>query len=56
MYVLSRKGNIKVSLTKLGRDVVDWIYLHDDKDHGRAVVIKVMNLQVLRNEENLVTV
>ena len=53
--VLSWEGNMKVSLTKLGWVVVDWIYLHDDKDRGRAVLNKVMNLQVLWNAGYLVT-
>jgi hypothetical protein len=35
-----------VGLTKIGGDVLDWIYMDGDKDHRLALVNKVMNLGV----------
>jgi hypothetical protein len=38
--------NIKIDLREIGWDGVDWIYLAQDRDHWRALVNTVMNLQV----------
>jgi hypothetical protein len=38
--------NIKMDLTKIGWDGVDWIELAQDRDQWRALVNTVMNLQV----------
>jgi hypothetical protein len=38
--------NIKMDLREIGRDVVDWIELAQDRDQWRAVVNTVMNLRV----------
>jgi hypothetical protein len=35
-----------MSLKGLGWGVVDWIYLAQDKDQGRALINTVMNLRV----------
>jgi hypothetical protein len=36
--------NIKMDLTDIGWDGVDWIYMAQDKDQWRALVNKVLNL------------
>jgi hypothetical protein len=38
--------NIKVDLTVIGWDVMDWIDLAQDRDQWRALVNAVMNLRV----------
>jgi hypothetical protein len=38
--------NIKMDLGEIGWDGVDWMELAQDRDHGRALVNTVMNLQV----------
>jgi hypothetical protein len=38
--------NIKVDLTEIGWDGVDWIELAQDRDQWRALVNTVMNLRV----------
>jgi hypothetical protein len=38
--------NIKMDLREIGRDSMDWIDLAQDRDHLRALVNRVMNLQV----------
>jgi hypothetical protein len=38
--------NIKMDLTEIGWDGVDWIELAQDRDHWRALVNTVMNLRV----------
>jgi hypothetical protein len=38
--------NIKIDLREIGWDVMDWIYLAQDRDQWRAVVNAVMNLRV----------
>jgi hypothetical protein len=43
----SLEGNIKVDLEGLGRDVVDWIRLAQDRDQWRALVHTVINLRIL---------
>jgi hypothetical protein len=40
-------NDIKMDLTEIGWDGMDWIYLAQDKDQWRALVNAVMNLQVL---------
>jgi hypothetical protein len=39
-------ANIKMDLTEIGWDGVDWIELAQDKDRWRALVNTVMNLRV----------
>jgi hypothetical protein len=39
-------NNIKMDLTQIGWDVVDWIELAQDRDQWRALVNTVMNLRV----------
>jgi hypothetical protein len=41
------EDNIKMDLREIGWGVMDWIYLAQDMDQWRALVITVMNLQVL---------
>jgi hypothetical protein len=38
--------NIKMDLTEIGWDVVDWIELAQDRDQWSALVNTVMNLMV----------
>jgi hypothetical protein len=38
--------NIKMDLTEIGWDVMDWIDLAQDKERWRALVNTVMNLWV----------
>jgi hypothetical protein len=38
--------NIKMDLTEIGWDGMDWIYLAQDKDQWRALVNTVMNIRV----------
>jgi hypothetical protein len=38
--------NIKIDLTEVGWDGMDWINLAQDRDQWRALVNTVMNLQV----------
>jgi hypothetical protein len=38
--------NIKMDLTEIGCDGVDWIELAQDRDQWRALVNTVMNLRV----------
>jgi hypothetical protein len=42
-------GNIKIDLREIGWDGIDWIELAQDRDHWRAFVNTVMNLQVPQN-------
>jgi hypothetical protein len=42
-------GNIKIHLSELECDGMDWIDLAQDKDQWRAPVNMVMNLQVPQN-------
>jgi hypothetical protein len=39
-------GNIKMDLTEIGWDGMDWIDLAQDRDQWRALVNTVMNLRV----------
>jgi hypothetical protein len=39
-------NNIKMDIREIGRDVVDWIDLAQDRDQWRALVNTVMNLRV----------
>jgi hypothetical protein len=39
-------NNIKMDLREIGWDAMDWIYLAQDRDQGRALVNAVMNLRV----------
>jgi hypothetical protein len=39
-------GNIKMDLTEIGCDDMDWIHLAQDRDQWRALVNMVMNLRV----------
>jgi hypothetical protein len=41
------EGGIKMDLREIGWGCVEWIHLAQDRDHWRAVVNVVMNLQVL---------
>jgi hypothetical protein len=38
--------NIKMNLRQIGYDGLDWIDLAQDRDQWKALVNKVMNLQV----------
>jgi hypothetical protein len=38
--------NIKMDLSEIGWDGVDWVDLAQDRDHWRALVNTVMNLRV----------
>jgi hypothetical protein len=38
--------NIKIDLTEIEWDSMDWIYLAEDRDQLRALVNTVMNLRV----------
>jgi hypothetical protein len=39
-------GNIKIDLTEIGWDGVDWVDLAQDRNEWRAVVNTVINLRV----------
>jgi hypothetical protein len=41
------ENGIKMGLGEIGWGGVEWIHLAQDRDHWRAVVNAVMNLQVL---------
>jgi hypothetical protein len=41
-----KKFKIKMNLREIGRSVLDWIYLAQDRDQWRTVVNTVMNLRV----------
>jgi len=41
-----RWDNIRMDLTEIGWEVVDWIHLAQDRDECLAVVKTVMNLRV----------
>jgi hypothetical protein len=41
--------NIKIDLTEIGWDDIDWIDLAQDRDQWRALVNTVMNLRVPLN-------
>jgi hypothetical protein len=41
-----RVDNIKIDLREIGWNVMDWIYLAQDRDQWRALVNTVMNLGV----------
>jgi hypothetical protein len=38
--------NIKIDLTEIEWDIMDWIVLAEDRDQWRALVITVKNLRV----------
>jgi hypothetical protein len=40
-----RWGNIRMGLRQIGCEVVNWIYLAQDREQWRAVVNMVMNLR-----------
>jgi hypothetical protein len=40
------KGNIKMDLTEIGWESMDWIHLYQNRDQWRALVGTVMNLRV----------
>jgi len=40
------KDNIRMDLREIWWEVVDWIYLRQDKERWRAVVNMIMNLRV----------
>jgi hypothetical protein len=40
------EGNIKMNLSEIGFEDVDWIHLAQDRDRWRALVNTVMNLRV----------
>jgi hypothetical protein len=40
------EGNVRIGLREVGWEIVDWIYLNQDRDQWRAVVSTVMKLQV----------
>jgi len=40
------EDNIRMNLTKLGWEIVDWIHLSQERDEWRALVNIVMNLWV----------
>jgi hypothetical protein len=48
--------NIRLDLREIGRDVVNWIHLAEDRDQRRAVVKTVMNIRVPLQVENLLTI
>jgi hypothetical protein len=41
------EGNIRMDLSEIGWEGVDWIHLAQDRDQWQAVVNTVTNLQVL---------
>jgi hypothetical protein len=40
------KDNIRMDLTKIGWEGMDWIHLDQDRDQWQALVNTVMNIQV----------
>jgi hypothetical protein len=38
------EDNIRMDLREIGRESVDWMYLADDRDQWRSLVITAMNL------------
>jgi hypothetical protein len=44
--ILRCEDNVKLNLTEIGWDRMDWIHLAQDWDQWRALVNTVMNLQV----------
>jgi hypothetical protein len=41
-----REDNIRMDLREIGWEVVDWIDLAQDRDQWRALLNRVMNLQI----------
>jgi len=44
-----REDNIRMDLTEISWEGVDWIYVDQDKDQCRTLVNTVMNLRVIKN-------
>jgi len=40
------EDNIRMNLTEIGWEDVDWIHLSQDRDHWQVLVKTVMNLRV----------
>jgi hypothetical protein len=49
------EGNITMDLTEIRWEVVEWIYLAEDRNQWQAVVNMVMNIWVLQKVGNFLT-
>jgi hypothetical protein len=49
------EGSIKMNLTEIGLEGVDWIHLAQDRDQWRTLVNMIMNLMVLQKPGNFLT-
>ena len=45
---VDEKDNIKMNLTEIGREGVDWIHVAKDRDQGVAVVNMITKLQFVQ--------
>jgi hypothetical protein len=49
------EDNIRMDLTEIGCEGVDWVHLAEDRDQWQALVNTVMNLRVPGKAENFLT-
>jgi hypothetical protein len=49
------EDNMKVDRKETGREGMDWIYVAQDRDQCRVLVVTVMAFRVLRKENDFLT-